>query len=200
MTTTIDARGLACPQPVILTRKAMRSDDELITVVDNDTAQHNVTRMAEKQGFQVRPETHDDGVYLHIARVDASAPADAPATEPGPQMVEGATVLLVSSEAMGRGEHVELGNILMRAFFHTLGEAEPLPGTIIFLNSGVRLVAEGSPVLDDLTALATKGVEVLACGTCLDYYGLSDRLRVGLVSNMYTIAELLLNSGRQITL
>ena len=96
---------------------------------------------------------------------------------------------------MGRGEP-ELGQILVRGFFHTLGEIEPLPGTIIFFNSGVKLVAEGSPVLEDLAAMHDQGVEILACGTCLDYFGLKDRIAVGEVSNMYTIAETMLGAGR----
>ena len=100
---------------------------------------------------------------------------------------------------MGRGEP-ELGQILVRGFFHTLGEIEPLPGTIIFFNGGVRLVVEGSPVLEDLLSLRDKGIEILACGTCLDYFGLKERIAVGEVSNMYTIAETLLRAGRVVSL
>ena len=200
MTTTIDARGLACPQPVILTRRAMRDHDALVTIVDNETAQHNVTRMSEKHGFHVRAEARGDGVHLHMARAEGTTDAGVKPSESLAATAHGPTVLLVSSESMGRGEHPELGNVLIRAFFHTLGEVEPLPDTIIFLNSGIKLVVEGSPVLEDLQSLLEQGVEILACGTCLDYYGLSDKLQVGQVSNMYTIAEMLLNAGRQIAL
>lgn len=200
MTTIVDGRGLACPQPVILTRRAMRETDSLVTIVDNDTAQHNVTRMSEKHGFQVRAEAREDSVYLYIARGDGPPIPETQASEFVPGTTLGPTVLLVSSEAMGRGEHLELGNVLIRAFFHTLSEVEPLPDTVIFLNSGVKLVVEGSPVLEDLRALDAQGIEILACGTCLNYYELGETLRVGQVSNMYTIAELLLNAGRQISL
>ena len=200
MAITVDARGLACPQPVIQTRRALKSGEDVVTIVDNDTSRHNVTRMAEKQGCTVHTEVREDGIYLHIHQaalpsqtVTSPAPVEAPS-------VQGPTVLLVPSETMGRGEHEELGSILVRGFFHTLGELDKRPDTLIFLNSGVKLVVEGSPVLEDLQTLQNEGVEILACGTCLGYYELKEKLAVGEVSNMYTIAETLLGAGRLITL
>ena len=109
-------------------------------------------------------------------------------------------VLVVPSEHMGRGEHDELGTVLIRSFFHTLGEVTPIPDTVLFFNSGVKLVAAGSPVLEDLQALAARDVEILACGTCLGYYALKDQVVVGEVSNMYTIAERMLGAGKVVTL
>ena len=116
------------------------------------------------------------------------------------QPVGGPLVLVVSSEYMGRGEHAELGHVLVRGFFHTLGEVEPVPDAIIFFNSGVKLVVEGSSVLEDLRALADRGIEILACGTCLGYYELTDKIAVGEISNMYTIAETMLGAGRVVKL
>jgi selenium metabolism protein YedF len=206
----VDARGLACPQPVLQTRKALREGAELqdgsvlTVIVDNDTAQKNVTRMAEKSGYAVQAESRDDGIYLHVRGQGPTWQG----TEPQELMVgrtvafpaEGPLVLVVSSQYMGQGEHEELGTILIRAFFHTLGEVEPLPDTIIFFNSGVKLVTKGSPVVEDLNAICAQGIEVLACGTCLDYYGLKDRLAVGEISNMYTIAETMLGAGKVVKL
>ena len=194
---TVDARGLACPQPVIQTRSALREGSNLTVIVDNDTAQKNVTRMAEKLGHAVQTEPRGDGIYLHI-RGEGTAPVALPVGKAIP--AEGPLVLVVPSEFMGRGEHEELGHILVRAFFHTLGEVEPLPQTIIFFNSGAKLVAEDSPVLEDLEALAEKGIEILTCGVCLEYYGLKDKLAVGEISNMYTIAETMLGAGRVVKL
>jgi selenium metabolism protein YedF len=114
--------------------------------------------------------------------------------------LSGPLVLVVSSEVMGRGEHAELGGILIRSFFHVLGEVEPTPAVILFFNSGVKLVTEGSPVLEDLRALAERGVEVLACGTCLGYYNVTSKVAVGEVSNMYTIAETMLGAGKTVYL
>ena len=198
MAKIVDARGLPCPQPVILTRRALQEDDAVTTIVDNETAQKNVTRMAEKAGATVRAERRDDGIYLHIA--GAEALQEEAALQAGRAPARGPLVLSVPGEFMGRGEHAELGHVLIRGFFHALGEVEPLPDTIIFFNSGVKLVVEGSPVLEDLQDLCTRGVEVLACGTCLGYYGLKEQVAVGEVSNMYSIAETMLGAGRVVPL
>jgi len=206
----VDARGLACPQPVLQTRKALRESAELqdgsvlTVIVDNDTAQKNVTRMAEKSGYAVQAEPKDDGIYLRVSGQGPTLPGtgtqDLVVGRTVAFPAEGPLVLVVASQYMGQGEHEELGTILIRAFFHTLGEIEPLPDTIIFLNSGVKLVVEGSPVMEDLEALCSQGIEVLACGTCLDYYGLKDRLAAGEISNMYTIAETMLGAGKVVKL
>jgi len=193
----VDARGLPCPQPVIRTRDAMEKNSEVVTIVDSETAQMNVTRMAEKSGAVVEAEKREDGIRLTITRdVETEEDSKAEITEGSPQ---GPSVLLVSSELMGRGEHDELGYILMRGFFHTLGEVDPVPDTVIFLNSGVKLVVAGSPVVEDLQALVDQGIEILACGTCLGYYELKDDIVVGEISNMYTIVETMLAAGRLIT-
>jgi selenium metabolism protein YedF len=193
----VDARGLPCPQPVLLTRDALRESDAVTTIVDSDTARHNVTRMAEKAGYSVQAEEREDGVYLYIRRGE-TAPQVAPA--PQPQPAGGPLVLVIPSEFMGRGEHEELGQILIRSFLHTLNEVSPLPDVIIFFNSGIKLVVEGSPVLEDLCTLANQGVQILVCGTCLGYYGLKEKVAVGEVSNMYTIAETIMQAGKVISL
>lgn len=197
MTETVDGRGLACPQPVILTRKALQKNDAVITIVDNETAQYNVTRMSEKSGATVRTEEREDGIYLYITK--ESAPAEEMIPQPTSAPAGGPLVVTIPSEFMGRGNE-ELGHILVRGFFHTLGEVEPLPDTIIFLNSGVKLAVEDSPILEDLQSLADQGVEILACGTCLGYYELGDQVAVAEVSNMYTIVEALLGAGKAISL
>jgi selenium metabolism protein YedF len=198
MVETVDARGLPCPQPVIKTRNAMENSAEVVTIVDSERAQRNVTRMAEKSGATVEAERVEDGIRLTITR-EAGAEDAVEAEEAGVSS-DGPLVLMVPSEFMGRGEHDELGHVLIRGFFHTLGEVDPLPDTIIFFNSGVKLVVAGSPVVEDLQALVPKGVQILACGTCLSYYELEDEVAVGEVSNMYTIAETMLAAGRVMNL
>ena len=197
MSTVVDARGLVCPQPVIRTRAALQSNDAVTTIVDNEIARQNVTRMAEKAGCTVQVEVRDDGIYLDIRWQGAATEEISPAT--GGASSGGPLVLTVPSEFMGRGDEM-LGQILVRSFFHTLGEAQPLPDTIIFLNSGVKLVAMGSPVLDDLHDLCDRGITILACGTCLGHYGLKDQIAAGEISNMYTIAETLLGAGKVVSL
>lgn len=195
MTEQVDARGLACPQPVIQTRNALMEHREIVVIVDNETAQKNVTRMVERSGAAVEAETRDDDIYLHITKAE-----DEPETEEAPQPVAGPRVLIVPSEHMGRGEHEELGEVLIRGFFHTLGEVAASPDTVIFFNSGVKLVTEDSPILEDLRALEQEELKILACGTCIDYYGLEEEVAVGVISNMYTIAETILGAGKVISL
>ncbi|MBN1935016.1 MAG: sulfurtransferase-like selenium metabolism protein YedF [Anaerolineae bacterium] len=200
---TVDARGLPCPQPVILTRQALEKGDEVTTIVSDQTALHNVTRMAEKAGYGVWTEPKADGIYIHIGD-QCATPAERDTVEMAAiraaRAVDGPLVLVVPGERMGRGPSDELGDILARAFFHTLGEVEPLPETIVFFNSGVKLAVEGSPVLEDLRALREQEIEILVCGTCLGYFELKDRLAVGEVSNMYTIAETMLKAGKVVSL
>lgn len=197
MATTVDVRGLPCPQPVIQTRKAMQQVDRIVTLVDNQTSVTNVSRMAEKAGWQVNVVPEGEEYRIELAKG-----AGLPQVEPVVGKAEVATgplVLVVSAETMGRGQ-AELGDILMRGFFHTLGEVEPRPQTIIFFNTGVRLACEGSQVLDDLRALEALGIEMLVCGTCLGYFELTEELAVGQVSNMYDIAEAMLGAGRVVNL
>jgi selenium metabolism protein YedF len=104
-------------------------------------------------------------------------------------------VVLFASDSIGRGDD-ELGGILARAILYSFTEVEPKPHTIIFMNSGVKLVVEGSEVLEDLDKLAQAGVQVMACGTCLDFFGLKEKIKVGEISNAYTIAEALLEAGK----
>ncbi len=194
MSKVVDARGLACPQPVILTRKAMAESNELTVIVDSVTARDNVSHLAKKQGFAVAVEERSNGVYyLHLRRDKEAAQLSAGGIQLGP------TVLFISAYGMGRGPE-ELQEILIRGFLHALNEVDSLPDTIVFVNTGVKLTVEGSPVLEDLKALEEKGVEILICGTCLNYFGLTDKVVVGSVSNMYSIAEKLLGAGKIISL
>jgi selenium metabolism protein YedF len=198
MTTTVDARGLACPQPVIQTQKAMQGSDLVVTLVDNETSLTNVSRMAEKAGWETQV-TREGGVF-RIEMAKGTAVKEATRLVVGKaEAVDGSLALVVSSDVMGRGNE-ELGNILIRGFFHTLGEIEPLPQTIIFFNTGARLACEDSQVLDDLLALESRGIEMLICGTCLGYLELTEKLAVGQVSNMYDIAETLLRAGKVVNL
>jgi selenium metabolism protein YedF len=198
MAKVLDCRGLSCPQPVIQTKKAMAESEQVTTIVDNDAAMMNVSRMAEKEGYSVETETKDDGIYLHVSQTGA-VPEGRPAPGPAMESPVGPTVVLIPCDSMGRGDD-ELGSILIRSFLHTLNEVEPLPDTMIFVNTGVQLTVEGSPVLEDLSGLERRGVEILACGTCLGHFGIKDQIAVGEISNMYTIAEMLLAAGKVVAL
>ncbi len=194
MSKVVDARGLSCPQPVILTRKAMADSPELVAIVDSDTSRDNVRRMAEKAGRQVTVEEHGREFHLHIGSTQDTEEKASQEEQPEPAPA-GSVLLVVPDRVMGRGDK-ELGEILVRGFFHTLGELESRPDTIIFFNAGVWLTVDDSPVLEDLQALEAEGVSMLVCGTCLNHFDIKDRLAVGLVSNMYDIAEAMLGAGK----
>ncbi len=202
MKQTIDARGLACPQPVVLTNRAIASQaTQLTVIVDNPVAVENVTRFARAKGFSVRKHETTEGTMLDLHREGEPAePEDETTISCSPARKEaGPLVIFVPSNCLGRGSE-ELGERLMSAFFHTLLETAPRPETVIFMNAGVKLTVEGSRAVDDLRELEKQGAAILACGTCLDYYGITSKLAVGRVSNMYDIATLLLQAGRVVQL
>lgn len=187
MSTQVDARGLACPQPVIATKRALDAIREgvVTTIVDNAVARENVVKFAAANGCEASVE--EKGGHYHIRITKGEPPAGcceaAPAEGDGP-------VYLITRETLGHGSD-ELGAVLMKSFFFSLGEIEPLPRAILLINGGVKLAAEGSPVVEYLASFAECGVKVLSCGTCLDYFKIRDRLAAGGVTNMYTIlAEL----------
>jgi selenium metabolism protein YedF len=199
---TLDARGQACPLPVILTRKALSEGgfDLLEVSVDDPSSRENVVRFAEYANCAVESVVEDGPVSRILIRPDALSPkaearvfaASAPAPA-SPGAAAPATVLIASA-GIGRGDE-QLAALLMRGFLYSLTEGETLPARIILMNGGVRLAVDGSDSLVNLRRLADQGVEVLACGTCLEFYELKDSLAVGRVTNMYEIAGLLLQGG-----
>jgi len=188
----VDARGLSCPQPVIMTKKAMEEPggEELTTIVNQTVALENVSKLAQSQGYEFEVKQEDDDYYIHMTRVDGS---DEDASGKGENIA-----IMIRSNLFGQGE-AELGQVLMKSFLFTLTELDAPVKHIIFMNSGIFLTIEGSPVLDTLKVLENKGVEILSCGTCLDYYQAKDKLSVGSVTNMYTALEILTTTARSLT-
>ena len=197
---TIDARGEACPIPVVRTLKALGAlagPGSVETLVDNEIAVQNLTRMGEGKGCTVASErlgekewrvTVTTDVALGVSGAEAeSATCEVPGTPvaaPAPKNV----VVAITSECMGTGDDV-LGKKLMGSFVYSLTQLDELPATVLLYNGGAHLSCEGSAALEDLRGLAASGVEVLTCGTCLDHYGIADTLAVGEVTNMYVIAQ-----------
>jgi len=183
---TIDCRGLACPQPVLETKKALEKPDakEILVLLDNPGSRENVRRFAESQGHRVSV-TEEKGVFTLKIQRKGSSPAEEKLIEKRPEALGGVVVFL-DSDSLGRGSK-ELGRILMRSFLQTLEQSDVQLEKIILINSGVKLACEGSEVLEDLREFFAKGVEILSCGTCLDYFGIKKKLLAGKVSNMYEI-------------
>ena len=204
---TVNAMGDACPIPVIKTKKALQElsgSGEIEVLVDNETAVRNVTKMAENSGASVTQEKLGEGRYRVIVRVgDGSTdPGGTPADGEdcgcgGRTGVYGNTIAVISSDRMGEGND-ELGHVLMKSFIFAVTQLDELPEKMVFYNGGAKLTVEDSPVLEDLKSLAEQGVEIMTCGTCLDYYGIKDKLAVGTVTNMYSIVETMQKAGRVI--
>ncbi|MDI9467016.1 MAG: sulfurtransferase-like selenium metabolism protein YedF [Bacillota bacterium] len=193
MSEIVDARGLNCPEPVILTKRAMDIGEveRLVTIVDRTAALENVTKLARSQGYEVEVEDKEGDYYITMVRSREISAQDAGDQED--------VAILITNRYFGQGDE-ELGKILMRSFLYTLTELNGRVKNIIFMNSGVFLTTEGSEVLEILQSLSQEGVEILSCGTCLDFYGLKDKLAVGDVTNMYTATDILSRAGRSITL
>jgi selenium metabolism protein YedF len=191
----IDCRGMACPLPVVTVKKAIEEGKKTFTVlVDNEAAREIVRRFGESQGYGVAIKEETAGLYrLTLTFVSDSEPMDKPAAITEKEKI----VVYISRQEMGAGND-ELGMILMRAFLKTLQEFQPPPWRMVFLNSGVKLTTIGSPVLGVLAELENAGVEILSCGTCLDYFQLKTELKAGKVTNMYEIIASLASADRVI--
>lgn len=183
MSKTIDCRGLACPKPVILTKNELESlkSGEVVTIVDNDTARQNVLKLAESLGYPSKVESRDNFFYITITKGDAVKDS---------KSGENNLVIFVGSNVLGTGDD-KLGAVLMKSYMYALSESSTFPKAMLFANGGVKLTTEGSDVLSSLKSLEEKGVSIMSCGTCLDFYNLKEKLVVGTVTNMYNIVELM---------
>lgn len=217
----VDARGVLCPVPVIETKKAMEANPNrvIVTLVDNEVSRDNVKKFGESKGcavlvsqdgktftLRLEPKTAAtiDGTDKAVAMAAATGTMAttavggavlAPDIGPVPAATGvGHKVLLMTKDYLGEGSE-ELGRTLMKTFWFCLTEAAVKPKKIYFINSGVKMVTEGSVHLENLKALADAGVEIAACGICLDFYGLKESVAVGSITNLYAISDDLLTQA-----
>ncbi|MBR1972093.1 MAG: sulfurtransferase-like selenium metabolism protein YedF [Oscillospiraceae bacterium] len=196
----IDCAGLACPLPVVNAKKAaeeLKAGDVLTVLVDNEIAVQNLTRFAEHKGFGVSAEKKADKEYAVIMQIAGSTAAPAQEEEAACVMDSRRKGMLVvlSANVMGTGDP-KLGTSLMKAFVFALTKQDQLPDTILCYNTGAYLTCEGADTLEDLKLLESEGVTILTCGTCLDFYGLKEKLAVGSATNMYDIVERMENAAQ----
>ena len=197
----IDCRGLACPAPVISTKSALSElagGGKLRVLVDNEASAENVRNFAEGQGHEVSVEESGGVWAVTIVKTGEEGGAgevviSCKSIGPG----GGGAVVVMASDEMGSGA-VDLGKTLIRSFVKTLKDLEPRPRAIALYNSGVFLVAEGSDLVPEFQALRDSGIDILVCGTCLEYYKLKEKLAVGRISNMYEIAGSMFGADRVI--
>ena len=199
----VNAMGDPCPIPVIKTKNAIKElagSGTVETLVDNEIAVQNLTRLASNSGYAVKSEKLGDKEFRVVMEVTGAPAAQTGEDDSETCLVPAGsgrndTVVAVSSACMGTGSD-ELGAALMKSFLFALTQQDTLPKSILFYNGGARLTTEGSASLEDLKSLEAQGVEILTCGTCLNFFGLSGKLQVGGVTNMYDIVEKMSSAGR----
>ncbi len=195
MTKHLDLKGKPCPTPVVETKKALDEIDEGIVVVevDNEVSKNNVERFAKKYGCSVEVEKKDN---IFILTITKGFTCELPQED---NKEKGEYLLFINKNSMGVGDE-ELGKILIRAFFKTLIDNPKKPERIVFVNSGVFLTVEGSEIIEELKILNEKfNIEILVCGTCLDYYNVKDKIKVGIISNMFDIQNTLIEAEKIVT-
>ena len=197
----VNAVGEQCPIPVVKATRAlgeMKQAGVLEVHVDNEIAVQNVMRLAMGKGHAAKSEKLDDKHF--VITMEVSSLPNAKAAEPEAACVpdiRGNTVVAIDSATMGRGDD-ELGKTLMKGFIYALSQLEELPKTIIFYNGGASIPIEGSVSVEDLKSMEAQGVEIMTCGTCLNFYGLTENLAVGQIANMYSIVEKLSGAAKVI--
>lgn len=186
----VDAIGQVCPVPIIMTKNALKEIEEgqVEVSVDNKISLENLEKMSREMGYDYSVENSGEIFKIVINKVREQVEF---------REKEENSVVVIDSLYMGKGD-LELGKILMKGFIYTLSEMEELPKTILFYNEGVKLAIDGSETLEDLRSLESRGVEILSCGTCLNFYGLTEKLKVGSITNMYTIVERQMKATRVI--
>ena len=193
---TVNAMGDNCPIPVIKTKKAIAAltgPETIEVLVDNEIAVQNVTKMASGSGGKVTSEKLGDAEFKVTIEMEGAPAADEAEAVCVPDARDN-TVVVVSSDRMGSGND-ELGKVLIKGFIFAVTQLDTLPKTMLFYNGGATLTTEDSDSLEDLKSLEAQGVEIMTCGTCLDYYGLKDNISFCKVTNMYRILETMAKEG-----
>ena len=184
----IDAMGLACPRPVILTKKAIREEnlEEVTVKVDNEIATENLTKMGKQLGFTAEVKTNSKTDYEVYLKKTGDAQCELMFEEDSSEYI-----VVISSDHMGTGDETFSKNLL-EGFVYALTEQDVAPKYVVFYNMGVTLPSLNEKVIGDLRALEERGTQVLSCGLCLGQYDLKEKLQVGEVTNMYRICELMI--------
>ena len=184
--------GKPCPIPVIEAKRALKEakpGEVVELVVDNDIARQNLQKMAEGLGSGFGFEEGEDGnIKIQITPGVLVEKADGQGL-----------VVTIGQNQMGHGSE-ELGKILIKSFIFSLTELDTPPEKVLFFNSGVHLTVEGANTLDDLRVLEEKGTQINSCGACLNFYNMTEKLAVGSVTNMYSIASSMAEANRLINL
>lgn len=196
----VDARGQICPKPLIMTKQALNDHDvgaTLAVLVDNEISSRNVERFLRDNGMPPQIDQAGKEFTLRFTKIapELAAPDAASYCVPARGRVDSSYVVTLAADTVGRGP-VELGGMLMHGLLAALGDATPLPTHVLLYSSAILLAAEGSPHVEGLRELERRGVKVLLCGTCVDFYRKQTEIRVGSISSMLTILEVQMQAGK----
>lgn len=193
----LDARGIPCPKPIVMTKLALEEDPE-VEVMANEEALYDLKRMAKRLNGTYDQKELNPNEFKVTIKIPEKAPAD----ESAPIQKNdngGGLLIMVGNSVMGHGPK-ELGTVLMKGMIYTLTETNPLPKTVIFYNDGIQITTTENDALEDLHTLENNGVEILSCGTCLNYHNVEDQLKVGKITNMYDIFQKIAHASQVVTL
>ncbi len=195
----IDARGENCPKPFIMTKKALDDSEtgDIVTIVDNEIAKENVCKLVESLNLDYSVKEEGEDFYIEIQKSGCTESKVEASDDKGMSLND--NVVVFTKDKLGHGND-ELGRVLIKGYIYTLTELEQKPKSLLFLNGGVLLTTGESETIEDLKKLEAMGVEILSCGTCLDYYHVQEDLKVGSIANMYLIANAMNEAKNTITL
>jgi selenium metabolism protein YedF len=199
MKKSIDVRGLTCPQPVLNTKKVLDEGNFSVLEIigDSEAAKENISSLLHKMNYQLLSTSQVGETFkIMVSGNEKQIHQDVDIKEVSELLGK---VLFISSDKLGKGND-ELGAMLMKAFTYSLTELKPKPAAILFMNSGVKLCIKGAETLENLQKLEKSGSKILVCGTCLNYYKITEQLQVGKISNMYEISEHLLGENGVVSL
>ena len=196
----VNAIGDACPIPVVKTKNAIRElgGSGVVEVsVDNEIAVQNLLKMAKQKEYEAEFEKKSNTEYIVTINVNGGEVSDAKpvakATVKSDEIKLKETIVVIDSDKMGDGDE-EFSKTLLKGFIYALSSQDIPPAKILFYNTGVRLTTEGSASIEDLKVLENAGAKIYSCGACLNNYGLSEKLLVGEVTNMYDIVSYLMEA------
>lgn len=200
---TVDTKGLKCPEPLIMAKRALKEvavGETFIVITDNDTSLNNLKRFLtdNKTEFTVASKANVHTLSVSKRSNFGTIPEPAEYCEVGTAEMKSRNteyIVVFSSEKMGEGND-DLGLILIKSFVSSLLESESKPTAMLFYNSGVNLAVKGSIVEEGLAELWKNGVRLLLCGTCVNFYDIKSEIKIGVVSNMMEMSEVMLSSQK----
>ena len=200
----LDERGHQCPIPVINTKKVIETapkGEQILVITDNEIAVQNLNKLANQKGctfsFEKKANDHFESLFTVNSDPVATPEENEVIVCEDCAPTGNGTAVVIASPYMGHGDD-DLGRLLLKGFIFALTQVTPLPKNIIFYNGGAQVSSEGSPSIEDLKNLEGAGVKIITCGTCLNHYGLTDKLAVGEIANMYDIVETISKAAKVI--